>query len=118
MRAASQAVAKNSQTNLSFRFRVMLSSWVVLLAAIHPAQAQQGSSLADAARQARAQRQDQPRAEESQAQQVVNQLVEDQDDTGNAPGGFKTYNAGDYKLWVPAPFTVEGHDTAGIVLAN
>jgi hypothetical protein len=118
MSTASQSATKNTQTIGSTPFRVTLCASLILLAAISPAAALQSSSLADAARQARAQKQDQPRAEDSQAQQVVNQLVEDQDDTGNAPGGFKTYNAGDYKLWVPAPFTVEGHDASGIVLAN
>jgi hypothetical protein len=48
---------------------------------------------------------------------VADELSEDQNDAG-APGGFKTYNAGDYKLWVPAPYIVEGHDDAGIVLAG
>jgi hypothetical protein len=116
MKTALHSLTENSRTTYAFGMRTTLSACLIWLA-IYPAQAQQGS-LADAARQARAQKQDQPRAEESQAQQVVNQLVEGQDDTGNAPGGFKTYNAGDYKLWVPAPFTVEGHDAAGIVLAN
>ncbi|HEY6337401.1 MAG TPA: hypothetical protein VIW68_02805 [Candidatus Sulfotelmatobacter sp.] len=80
------------------------------------APAQQGS-LGDIARQARAQKQGQPSAETSQAQQVADELSEDQNDNG-APGGFKTYNAGDYKLWVPAPYIVEGHDDAGVVLAG
>ncbi|HLW85933.1 MAG TPA: hypothetical protein VKR60_12020 [Candidatus Sulfotelmatobacter sp.] len=100
------------------RFRVMLSAGLVWLGAICSAPAQQSSSLADAARQARAQKADQPKAEPSKAQEVVNQLVEDQDDTGNAPAGFKTYNAGDYRLFVPAPYTVEGRDNSGIVLVN
>jgi hypothetical protein len=80
-------------------------------------QAQQGNSLADVARQARAQKQAQPKADENQAQQVADQLSEEQNDTG-APGGFKTYNAGGYKVWVPAPYNVEGHDDAGIVLSG
>jgi hypothetical protein len=79
-------------------------------------QAQQSGSLADIARQVRAQK-GQPNADSSQAQQVAAELSEDQND-GGAPGGFKTYNAGDYKLWVPAPYRVEGHDDAGIVLSG
>jgi len=116
MKTALHSLTENSRTTYAFGMRTMLSACLIWLAAISPAHAQQGS-LADAARQARAQKQDQPRAEDSQAQQVVNQLVEE-DDSGNAPGGFKTYNAGDYRLWVPAPFTVDGHDSGGIVLAN
>jgi hypothetical protein len=81
------------------------------------AQAQQGNSLADAARQARAQKQAQPKADENQAQQVADQFSEEQND-GGAPAGFKTYNAGGYKVWVPAPYNVEGHDDAGVVLSG
>jgi hypothetical protein len=79
-------------------------------------QAQQSGSLADAARQARAQKQAAPHAD-STAQQLADQLADDQNDNG-APGGFKTYNAGDYKVWVPAPYRVEGHDSAGVVLSG
>jgi hypothetical protein len=59
----------------------------------------------------------QANANSNQAQQVADELSEDQND-GGAPGGFKNYNAGDYKLWVPAPYRVEGHDDAGIVLSG
>jgi hypothetical protein len=88
----------------------------LLSAAGAAAQAQQTGSLADAARQARAQKQTQPKTD-SQAQQIADQLSEDQNN-GDAPGGFKTYNAGAYKLSVPAPYTVNGHDEGGIVLAG
>jgi hypothetical protein len=89
---------------------------LVLSAAGLFAQAQQGGSLADAARQARADRQAQPQSD-TQAQQLADQLAEDQTDNG-APGGFKTYNAGDYKIWVPAPYKVEGNDDVGVVLSG
>jgi len=79
--------------------------------------AQQGGSLADVARQARAQKQAQPSPEANRAQQVADQLAEDQDDK-DAPAGLRTYNAGDYKLWVPAPYTVAGNDDAGVVLSG
>ena len=89
---------------------------LLLIPSAVSAQAQQSGSLADIARQVRAQK-GQPNADSSQAQQVAAELSEDQND-GGAPGGFKTYNAGDYKLWVPAPYRVEGHDDAGIVLSG
>src|SRR5208282_2651768 len=91
----------------------------LVVAAIVPLQAQDGSSLADIARQARAQRQaqGQPVADTSRAQQVADELSEDSNDNG-APGGFKTFNAGDYKLFVPAPYKVEGRDDAGVVLSG
>jgi hypothetical protein len=81
------------------------------------AHAQQSGSLADAARQARAQKPAQPQGDVNRAQQVADELSEEQN-SGDAPGGFKTYNVGDYKLWVPAPFTVEGHDDGGTVLSG
>jgi len=76
-----------------------------------------GGSLADVARQVRAQKQSQPQSDTNKAQQVVDELMDDQSDTG-APGGFKTYNQGDYKVWVPAPYHVEGQDDAGVVLSG
>ncbi len=96
----------------SFKYAML-----VVMAAGLSAQAQQGGSLADAARQARAQKQAQPGTDDNRAQQVADELSEDQND-GGAPGGFKTYTASDYKLWVPAPFKVEGNDSAGPVLAG
>lgn len=78
------------------------------------AQGQQGGSLADAARQARAQKQAQPGAQ-GQAQQFADELGENQSDTG-APAGFKTYNTGDYRIWVPEPYRLTGHDAAGVVI--
>ena len=86
-----------------------------LLVAVSAAQTQQGGSLADAARQARAQK-GQTAPATSQAQQIADQLSEDQNDA-NTIGGFKTYNAGAYKLWVPAPFT-NAQDSAGTVLSG
>jgi hypothetical protein len=80
------------------------------------AQGQQSGSLADAARQMRAQKQGQASAETSQAQQVADQLSEDQNDK-DAPGGFKIYQAEAYKLLVPAPY-LSGHDDAGTVLSG
>jgi hypothetical protein len=88
-----------------------------LLSAAVSAQDSQTGSLADVARQVRAQKQTQPTTDSSQAQQVANQLSDDQN-ADNAPAGFKTYNAGDYKLSVPAPYTVDGHDDAGVVLSG
>lgn len=89
---------------------------LLMMPALMPAQSQQSGSLADAARQARAQKQAQPQAD-SQAQQYADELAEDQNDSG-APGGFKTFNTGDYKIWIPAPYHQDGHDSAGLVLSG
>lgn len=103
-----------TSTSRLARFVFTLAVLIVVACVCRPAQAQDGS-LADAARQARTQKQTQPDA--NQAQQIADELSEDQNDTG-APGGFKTYNAGEYKLWVPAPYHVDGHDDAGVVLSG
>jgi hypothetical protein len=95
----------------------MLAIFSVLVFAGLPAGAQDGGSLADVARQARAEKQSQPKAEASAAQQIANQLAEDQEDK-DAPAGFKTYNAGAYKIWAPAPFSIDPHDAGGAVLTG
>lgn len=122
MNWTSQSETKNLNTlGRKHRHCWMMAAIFFVAATSHPTPAQQTQpqqgSLGDLARQARAQKQGQPAGETSAAQQVADELSEDQNDAG-APGGFKTYNAGDYKLWVPAPYVVEGHDDAGIVLAG
>lgn len=94
---------------------VVLTIAAIVIAACAFAQDQPGGSLADAARQARAQKTQASNA--SQAQAIADELSDDQNDTG-APGGFKTFNAGDYQLWVPAPYHMDGHDDAGVVLSG
>ncbi len=91
-----------------------MTATLLLLPALAAAQS---GSLGDAARQARAQKQAQPVSSNNQAQQIADELSEDQNDNG-APGGFKSYNTGDYKIWVPAPYHLEGHDDAGVVLSG
>src|SRR5271165_2490923 len=100
-------------------FTSAIATVVVTFAVCLPMWSQQGGggSLADVARQVRAQKQSQPQSDTNKAQQVVDELMDDQSDTG-APGGFKTYNQGDYKVWVPAPYHVEGQDDAGVVLSG
>jgi len=80
------------------------------------AQTSQSGSLGDVARQVRAQKTSS--ADSAQAQQIADELSEDQNHRDDAPAGFKTYNAGDYTLWIPAPFKVSGHDDAGVVLTG
>ncbi len=115
-----QPTTKSSEANprgglalCGLRFATLL----LLIVATIPVQSQDSGSLADMARQACAQKQAQSGTESNRAQEVANELSEDQND-GGAPGGFKTYNEGDYKVWVPAPFKVEGHDDAGVVLSG
>jgi hypothetical protein len=92
-----------------------MAGFVLLLAANSSAQAQQQGSLADTARQMRAQKSNQPGTEAIRAQEVADELSDNQNDS--APGGFKTYNAVWYKLWVPAPYTTNS-DSGGTVLSG
>ena len=94
-------------------FRITLFTMVIVALGL-TVQAQQGGSLADTARQIRAQKQGQS---QTQAQQFADELSEDQSDNV-APGGYKTYNTGSYKLWVPAPYHVDGDDAAGPVISG
>ena len=115
MNRASQSEPTNAKTACR-AYRGVVAALFFLVAANVSGHAQQGSSLGEIARQARTEKQAQPKTEANQAQQVADELSEDQND-GGAPGGFKTYNAGDYKIWVPAPYTV-AHDDAGVVLSG
>jgi|SRR5579864_2999629 len=99
--------------------RVFHGRWMrfalFLCAAAYAAQAQSGS-LAEAARQVRAEKQSQP-DETSKAQQIANDLSEDQNQKGVA-GGFKLYDAGAYKLTLPAPYSTNLHDDGGTVISG
>jgi len=110
MRDTEQLENKNYFANLR------MWPMAVCLLLISPALLAQTGSLADAARQARAQKQSQTQGDVSQAQQVADELSEDQNDS--APGGFKTYNTSAYKLWVPAPFSLGGQDDGGTILSG
>jgi len=96
------------------RWKVVLAIALLTTASLS-ARAQQGGSLADAARQARAQKQ--AGSATSQAQKIADQLSEDQNDK-DAPGGFAAYRAAGYKLTVPGPYSVSGHENAGVVLSG
>jgi len=96
--------------------RSVITTLFLLLAVGLAVQAQSGS-LADAARQARSQKQAQPQAGSNRAQTVADQLSEEQN-SSDAPGGFKTFTTGDYKVWVPAPFSMDGRESGGTVLTG
>jgi hypothetical protein len=77
-----------------------------------------GSSLGDLARQTRAQHASEPDHKASNAQAMVDEMQQEQEASDNAPVGFKNYDAGDYRLFVPYPFSLEGRDNGGAVLAG
>ncbi|HEY6337402.1 MAG TPA: hypothetical protein VIW68_02810 [Candidatus Sulfotelmatobacter sp.] len=76
-----------------------------------------GASLGDLARQTRAQKSSSATAP-TKAQELANELQQEQEESENAPVGYKTYNAGDYRLFVPFPYEIEGRDENGTTLAG
>jgi hypothetical protein len=74
-----------------------------------------GDSLGDLARQTRAQHAAAD-AKPSKAQELVDEMQQEQEAADNAPVGYKNYNAGDYRLFVPYPFSLEGRENGGAVL--
>jgi hypothetical protein len=73
------------------------------------------TSLGDIARQTRTQHAAAD-ANSSKAQELADDMQREQEETDNAPTGFKSYNAGDYRLLVPFPYSLEGRDNGGPVL--
>ena len=72
-------------------------------------------SLGDLARQTRAQH-EAAEGTSRKAQELVDEMQQEQEAVENAPAGFKNYDAGDYRLFVPFPYTLEGRDNGGAVL--
>ncbi len=95
--------------------------WLYLFAVIicmgNAARSQQSEpgSLGDVARRTRAQR-EADQGKSGKAQQLADDLHEEQEASDNAPVGFKSYDAGDYRLFVPYPYSLEGRDNGGAVL--
>jgi hypothetical protein len=73
-------------------------------------------SLGELARQTRAQHASAGEGRSSKAQELVDEMQQEQEAADNAPVGFKNYDAGDYRLFVPFPFSLEGRDNGGAVL--
>ena len=74
----------------------------------------QSLSLGDVARQSRSQTDS--KGQPSKAQQLVDEMQREQEEAANAPTGFKSYDAGDYRLFVPFPYSLEGRENGGAVL--
>src|SRR5579864_1519192 len=74
----------------------------------------QSRPLGDVARQTRAQAD--TNGQPSKAQQLVDEMQREQEEAANAPTGFKSYDAGDYRLFVPFPYSLEGRENGGAVL--
>jgi hypothetical protein len=68
-------------------------------------------SLGDLARQTRAQHGQDNKSNKAQA--LVDEMQQEQEASDNAPLGFKSYDAGDYRVFVPYPYSLEGRDAGG-----
>jgi len=91
--------------------------WMTCLgAALWAQDSENPNSLGDIARQSRSQRASVPGEKSVRAQGLVDEMQADQDASENAPTGFKNYNAGDYWVFVPFPYSLEGRDNGGAVL--
>ena len=75
-------------------------------------------SLGDLARQTRTQHASNADGKTSKAQELVDEMQQEQEAADNAPLGYKSYDAGDYRLFVPFPYSLEGRDNGGAVLAG
>ena len=95
--------------------------WLALFAVITSfgraarGQESEPGSLGDVARQTRAQRAA-DLAKSEKAQQLADEMQREQEASDNAPVGFTSYDAGDYRLFVPTPYSLEGRDNGGAVL--
>ncbi|MGO9086319.1 MAG: hypothetical protein ACLQBK_13920 [Candidatus Sulfotelmatobacter sp.] len=74
-------------------------------------------SLGDVARQNRAQHAA-SEGPDSKAQAMAEEMQHEEEASEAAPTGFKSYDAGDYRLFVPFPFSLEGRDNGGPVLVG
>lgn len=73
-------------------------------------------SLGDVARQTRAQHATDQSKTPGKAQTLVDEMQQEQEAAENAPVGFKNYDAGEYRIFVPYPYSLEGRDNGGAVL--
>src|SRR5436305_2439312 len=74
------------------------------------------NTLGDVARQTRAQVAAATENKSSKAQGLVDEMQREQERSDNTPTGFTNYDAGDYNLFVPFPFSLEGRENGGVVL--
>jgi len=96
----------------------VLASMICFCAALIAQDSESPNSLGDLARQTRAQHASAPEDKSSKAQSLVDEMQQEQEAAENAPTGFKNYNAGDYRLFVPFPFILEGRENGGAVLVG
>jgi hypothetical protein len=105
------------KAGLSLRGVLAAAAWIGYIMGGARAQdsASPDGSLGGLARQTRAQHVSEE-GKPSKAQALVDEMQQEQEAADNAPLGFKNYNAGDYRLFVPFPYSLEGRENGGAVL--
>ena len=104
---------------LSVRGATLAAATLICLGAASIAQdGESPDSLGDLVRETRAQHAATPEDKSSKAQGLVDEMQQEQEAAENAPTGFRNYNAGEYRLFVPYPYSLEGRDNGGAVLAG
>ena len=101
---------------LSVRGALAAAAWICLGGALLAQDSETPNSLGDVARQTRAQHASAPEDKSGKAQALVDEMQQEEEAAENAPLGFKNYNAGDYRLFVPSPYSLEGRENGGAVL--
>jgi hypothetical protein len=106
--------------NLKLSIRIVLPAALLIAGASALAWTQDtsspGDSLGDVARHSRAQHASAPDEKSSKAQSLVDEMQQEQEAAENAPLGFRNYDAGEYRVLVPFPYSLEGRDNGGAVL--
>ena len=111
------SVLRSSRSSFSARAAVAAAAWAISFSvALWAQDSKSPNSLADIARETRAQRASASGEKSGKAQGLVDEMQREQEESENAPTGFKNYNAGDYWVFVPFPFSLEGRENGGAVL--
>lgn len=97
---------------------VFLAALLIVATAITPRANAQDASLGEVARQTHSDKQTSQNQAAGKAQALVDEMVQQQEASENAPTGFRSYDAGDYRLFVPYPFELVGRENGGAVLAG
>ena len=95
----------------------LAAACILCLSAVARAQdSDEPNSLGDVARQTRAQHASAPEDKSSKEQDPISGMRQQHETATTPPIGFVNYNTGDYRLFVPFPFNLEGHENGGAVL--
>src|SRR4051794_20358911 len=110
---------RSSKTTRRIRPSIALILCLLLLASTNKVWGQDEPSVAQAARQARADRShSQAQNTDAAASGTTEVIDEDEDGSESLPDGFQNYDADGYRVLVPAPFSAEGREARGTLVAT